>query len=310
MSTFARVVLERYSDELAPEQIEAMAVWEEKLCKVSAADGEAASARRAAALVCVKEFFATFADEIAELQRKNFREVVMSNQAHSYAEWMRAQNFFVRDFQLLTVEESDVLGDWELVLCDTSVAFLPRLERSFARVTAFVAEHSEQLRAQNKKALVDTFGSKDMQPIPMWCFCRLFVKRYLHRLSGQQVAEVEEWECDLCVFETELVDKFLSVARLIWRCLAPATWSSYSAVTTGKQTKIYDLVWFYSAALGSVSAGRPRTSQSSLRAAGAEGGANACEDCSRCQAACGRDCFRESAAVPKASQEPEATVWE
>ena len=111
MSTFARVVLERYSDELAPEQIEAMAVWEEKLCKVSAADGEAASARRAAALVCVQEFFATFADEIAELQRKNFREVVMSNQAHSYAEWMRAQNFFVRDFQLLTVEESDVLGD-------------------------------------------------------------------------------------------------------------------------------------------------------------------------------------------------------
>ena len=86
---------------------------------------------------------------------------------------MRAQNFFVRDFQLLTVEESDVLGDWELVLCDTSVAFLPRLERSFARVTAFVAEHSEQLRAQNKKALVDTFGSKDMQPIPMSCFwCR------------------------------------------------------------------------------------------------------------------------------------------
>ena len=52
-------------------------------------------------------------------------------------------------------------------------AFLPRLERSFARVTAFVAEHSEQLRAQNKKALVDTFGSKDMQPIPMSCFwCR------------------------------------------------------------------------------------------------------------------------------------------
>ena len=25
--------------------------------------------------------------------------------------WMQAQNFFVRDFQLLTVEESDVLGD-------------------------------------------------------------------------------------------------------------------------------------------------------------------------------------------------------
>jgi len=94
MSTFARVVLERYSDELAPEQIEAMAVWEKKLCEVSAAKREAASARRAAALVCVQEFFATFADEIVQLQKKNLRDAVMSNQAHSYAEWMQAQNFF------------------------------------------------------------------------------------------------------------------------------------------------------------------------------------------------------------------------
>ena len=157
MSTFARVFLERYSDELAPEQIEAMAVWGEKLCEVSVADREAASVHRAAALVCVQELFATFADEIVRLQKKNLRDVAMSNQAHSYAEWMRAQNCFVRDFHLLTVEESDLLEDWELVLCDTSVAFLPRLERSFTRVTAFVAEHSEQLRAKNKKALVENF---------------------------------------------------------------------------------------------------------------------------------------------------------
>jgi hypothetical protein len=52
-----------------------------------------------------------------------------------------------------------------------------------------------------------------MQSIPMSCFCRLFEKRYLHRLSGQQVAEVEGWECDLCVSETELVDKFLSMLQ-------------------------------------------------------------------------------------------------
>ena len=126
---------------------------------MSAAKREAASARRAAALVCVQDFFATFAYEIVQLQKKNLRDVVMSNQVHSYAEWMQAQNFFVRDFHLLTVEESDLLEDWELVLCDTSVACLPRLGRSFARVTAFVAEHSEQLRAQNRKALLDTFDA-------------------------------------------------------------------------------------------------------------------------------------------------------
>ena len=49
MSTFARIFLERYSDEVAAEQTETMAVWEEKLCEPSAADREAASAGHAAA---------------------------------------------------------------------------------------------------------------------------------------------------------------------------------------------------------------------------------------------------------------------
>ena len=91
------------------------------------------------------------------------------------------------------------------------MAFLPQLERSFARVTAFVVEHSDKLTAKNKKAVVDTFESKGMQSIPMSCFCRLYLKRYLHRLSGQQIAEVERWERDLCVSEEELADKFLSM---------------------------------------------------------------------------------------------------
>jgi hypothetical protein len=99
------------------------------------------------------------------------------------------------------------------VLCDATVAFLPRLERSFGRVKAFVVEHSEQLKLQNKKALVDIFESKDMQSNPMSCFCALFLKRYLHRLSGQQIAGVEGWERDLWVSETELVEKFLQMLQ-------------------------------------------------------------------------------------------------
>ena len=93
MSTFARVFLERYSDELAAEQMETMAAWEEELCKHSAADCEAASAACAAALVGVQVFFAKFAAEIVQLQKQNLRDVVRSNQAYSYAEWMRARIF-------------------------------------------------------------------------------------------------------------------------------------------------------------------------------------------------------------------------
>ena len=164
MSTFARVFLERYSDELAAEQMETMAVWEEELCKHSAADCEAARPARAAALVGVQVFFAKFAAEIVQLQKQNLRDVVRSNQAYSYAEWMRARIFFVRHHRLLTVKERDLLEDWELVLCDAPVAFLPRLERSFGRAKAFVVEHSDQLKLQNKKASVDIFESKDCNP--------------------------------------------------------------------------------------------------------------------------------------------------
>ena len=68
----------------------------------------------------------------------------MSNQANSNVEWKRAQNFFARDLHLLTVEETDLLDDWEFVLCEMStletVAFLPRLQRCFQRVESFFTE--------------------------------------------------------------------------------------------------------------------------------------------------------------------------
>ena len=60
----------------------------------------------------------------------------MSNQANRYVEWMHALIFFRRQHPLLTVEERDLLDDWELVLCEVStleaVAFLPCLQRCFA----------------------------------------------------------------------------------------------------------------------------------------------------------------------------------
>ena len=44
----------------------------------------------------------------------------MSNQANSNVEWKQAQNFFARDLHLVTVEERDLLDDWEFVLCEMS----------------------------------------------------------------------------------------------------------------------------------------------------------------------------------------------
>ena len=217
MSTFSRLFLERYKDKLETEQMEALSKLEENLCAMSTMDREAVTARRAAALISVQKFFAQFAAEIVGLQKQTLKEVVVSNQAAQNRQWKQAQNFFVRDYVFLNVEEKDLLGDWELVLCDKSaleaVAFLPRLTRSFDRVKAVVGEQKEKLRLQKKVSLVDAFLKLDTQAMPMLCFCGVFLKRYFHRLGASQIAEVELWERDLCVTETEHVDKFLEMLK-------------------------------------------------------------------------------------------------
>ena len=107
MSTFSRIFLERYKDKLETEHMEALSMFEENLCVMSASERDAVTARRAAALICVQEFFAHFAGEIVELQKQTLRDVVMSNQTNKYPQWMNATNFFRRDYVFLNVEEKD-----------------------------------------------------------------------------------------------------------------------------------------------------------------------------------------------------------
>ena len=92
-------------------------MWQAQLCAVSAAEQEAKTAKRKKAVLDIQEFFAKFAADIVELQKKDLRSVVMSNQANQHAEWKRAQHGFVLLSASLTVEEKDLLQDWELVLC-------------------------------------------------------------------------------------------------------------------------------------------------------------------------------------------------
>ena len=81
MSTFTRIFLERYKDELETEQMEGLSMWTENLCVQSASDRDAVTARRAARLISVQEFFAHFAAEIVGLQKQTLRDVVVSNEA-------------------------------------------------------------------------------------------------------------------------------------------------------------------------------------------------------------------------------------
>ena len=157
MSTFSRIFLERYKDKLETEQMEALSMWEENLCALSTVEREAVTARRAAALIGVQEFFVQFAAKIVKLQKQTLRDVVMSNEANKFDEWKQAQHFLVRDYVFLTLEEKNLLEDWEFVLCNTCklepVAFLSRLKRCFHRVDSFVTERAEDIKKEACKNL-------------------------------------------------------------------------------------------------------------------------------------------------------------
>ena len=197
MSTFARLFLEKYEEQLSTEQVEAMSTWQENLCALSASEREALTAKRSKGVADIQAFFAKFAAEIVELQKDNLRSVVMSNQAHKHADWMQAQNFFLRHFGFLTVEEKDLLQDWELVLCDVSglesVALLPGLQRCFQRVDSFLNEHVEALKKIAAKNLDTALRSRHMAQFPMSTFTRLFLGKYEEQLSTEQVEAMSTW---------------------------------------------------------------------------------------------------------------------
>ena len=231
MSTFTRIFLERYKDKLETEQMEALSMWTENLCVMSASDRDAVTARRAARLISVQEFFAHFAAEIVGLQKQTLRDVVMSNEANKNPQWMNAKTFFRRDYVFLNVEEKDLLEDWELVLCDKSalesvallpglqrsVAFLPRLLRCFKRVDSFITERAETIKKLACNNLETALGSKHMSQFPMSTFTRIFLERYKDKLETEQMEALSMWTENLCVMSASDRDAVTArrAARLI-----------------------------------------------------------------------------------------------
>ena len=82
-----------------------------------------------------KTFLSSSHLKLCSCKSRNLRDVVMSHQAKKHAEWKRAQNVFVRQSASLTLEEKELLQDWQFILRDMStlesVALLPGLQRCF-----------------------------------------------------------------------------------------------------------------------------------------------------------------------------------
>ena len=145
---------------------------------------------RACICAAARFFFSKFADKIVQLQKETLRDVVMSNQANSNVEWKQAQNFFARDLHLLTVEERDLLDDWEFVLCEMStleaVAFLPCLQRCFERVELLFTEQEGALQKVGARNLQLALRSPHMLQFPTSTFVRVFLERYLESFTPEQ----------------------------------------------------------------------------------------------------------------------------
>jgi hypothetical protein len=201
MSTFSRVLFERYRDRFSAEQCAAMSVWEAKLCKGNAEDIARAARSRAEALIRVQQFLAHFAAKIGQLKKPILRDVVMSKQKHDHAAWIHARDFYVRHVPFLTVEEKELLEDWELVLCDSSlldaVVFLPRVQRCFGRVQTFIDEHREELRQQNKQGLVSMLQSTDTESHPMSVFCA-FLSADIGTVCRR--SKMHRWRCGNVIY--------------------------------------------------------------------------------------------------------------
>ena len=124
--------------------------WEVKLCEQSAEVLAKAAARRTKAFFAVQEFLAQHAYKIVQLCKQTMREVVTANQAKMHVEWKHTQNFYMRYWPLLNVDQKDLLDDYEFVLCDMTrldaMAFCHRMERCLERSFCFLQDSGEAIK--------------------------------------------------------------------------------------------------------------------------------------------------------------------
>ena len=127
----------------------------------------------------------------------------MSNQANTHAAWNDTKNFWTRQVQSVSVEERDLLEDWEFVLCDPvalkkTVALRPRLQRCFKRVDSLLTERGEAVKKIGARYLQLALRSRHMLQFPMSTFARVFLERYSDELAAEQIEPMAVREEKIC----------------------------------------------------------------------------------------------------------------
>ena len=124
--------------------------WEQQICGVAADELRAKRDQTSADnFESLLQFLSDSAEEISGLEKATLEEVVNSHRRNTSSRWKSAYEFLVRSASNLTVEQRQLLADWELVLCKVdkdTVVLLPGIRRSFGRVAQCVEEQQDALR--------------------------------------------------------------------------------------------------------------------------------------------------------------------
>ena len=202
MAVFTSVLLDRYLDNFSEEQAELVLQWEVELCEKSAEVLAKAAASRGRAFLGVLQFFARHAYKIVQLCKQTMREVVTANMANMHAEWKHTQNFYMRHWPLLNVDQKDLLHDYEFVLCDMTrldaMAFSHRMNRCFERSFCFLQESGEAIKQLGADSLQGVLHSRELKHEPMSVFMIVFLERYAEHLTEAQRDGISMWEAEFC----------------------------------------------------------------------------------------------------------------
>ena len=194
--------LKRYAKQLPVDLKLQLEAWEQQICGVAAselvADREQQLVSNFGALL---QFLADFAEDITGLEKDNLVEILKSNRRNTSARWNATHNFYVRNLGNLTVEQKELLHDWQLVFCkvDTDTAvLLPGIRRCFDRACAYLEDKKEDLISLRQPTLVAALSNKNLSKEPLCVFTCCFSKRYAEQLPVDLKLQLEAWEQEIC----------------------------------------------------------------------------------------------------------------
>ena len=217
LCVFTCCFLKRYAEQLPVDLKEQLEDWEHEICGVAADELRAKRDQTSADnFESLLQFLSDSAEEILGLEKATLEEVVNSHRRNTSSRWKSAYEFLVRSANNLTVEQRQLLADWELVLCKVdkdTVVLLPGIRRSFGRVAQCVEEQQDALRNLKAKTLEKAFSSKQLRKDPMSVFSRCFLVRYEKHLLAEEKFQLEAWTEEFCQGSQEAVDNFLEMLK-------------------------------------------------------------------------------------------------